>query len=384
MTIALLAYYCLLVKINYPNEYRMQVIKFIGSSEQEKQFFRTLRKNINQYFKDNNISTKANFYMVVKTIIMLCIYIVPVLLILVYSPNFVFGLLLFMLTGVGKAGIGMSVMHDGLHGAYSSKKWVNKLAGFTMYLIGSNVFNWKIQHNIYHHAYTNIDGLDEDIQTRWIIRLSEHTPLKSIHRFQHIYALFLYSLMTFSMLIGDITQLIGYNKSGITAKHLGKPSIELFIALFVKFVYLLIMIGFPIIFTSYVWWQVLTGFVVMHLVAGFVFSIVFQMAHIVEGAEQPVTNEHGITDNEWAIHQLLTTANFAPNNRILNWYVGGLNFQVEHHLFPNICHIHYKNISPIVAKTAQEFGIPYNIKPTLRSALKSHALRLKELGGHRI
>lgn len=362
----------------------MHVIKFEGTGVNDKLFWKTLRKNVNQYFKENQLSNKGNVFMHIKTIAMFAFYLVPLALFFIFPISWYVALALVIIMGLGKAGIGMAVMHDGLHGAYSSKKWVNKVAGFSMYLIGSNVFNWKIQHNVYHHAYTNINGLDEDIQTRWIIRLCEHTPLKPIHRFQHIYALFLYSLMTFSMLIGDITQLIGYNKTGITERHNGKPTAELTKALIVKVIYLVVMIALPILFTDFTWWQVLIGFVVMHLVAGFVFSIVFQMAHIVEGAEQPITDEHGITDNEWAIHQLLTTANFAPNNRILNWYVGGLNFQVEHHLFPNICHIHYKNISPIVAQTAREFGIPYNIKPTLRSALKSHTLRLKELGGHSI
>jgi linoleoyl-CoA desaturase len=119
----------------------------------------------------------------------------------------------------------------------------------------------------------------------------------------------------------------------------------------------------------------------MHFVCGFIMTIVFQMAHIVEGAEQPVLDENDLTPNEWTIHQILTTSNFAPKNMILNWYVGGLNYQVEHHLFPNICHIHYKHISPIVEKTANDFGIPYNMKPTLREAVKSHTKRLKELGG---
>jgi linoleoyl-CoA desaturase len=176
--------------------------------------------------------------------------------------------------------------------------------------------------------------------------------------------------------------LISYNKTGITARHQANPTNELVIALGVKFVYLFVMIGLPIIFTDYLWWQVMIAFVTMHLVAGFIFSIVFQMAHIVEGALQPEPSKDGVAHTEWAVHQLQTTVNFAPNHRLLNWYVGGLNFQVEHHLFPNICHIHYKNLSPIVARTAAEFGVPYHSIPTLAGSLASHSKRLKELGGH--
>ncbi len=109
-------------------------------------------------------------------------------------------------------------------------------------------------------------------------------------------------------------------------------------------------------------------------------STVFQMAHVVNGVEQPLPNKNNIITNEWAVHQLRTTANFAKDNKLLNWYVGGLNFQIEHHLFPNICHIHYPKIAPIVEKTALDFGIAYNTKSTFLNALKSHIKRLKELG----
>ncbi len=357
-----------------------QTIHFKSNLPEEKQFWKALRKNVNTYFETNNISPKANTEMVIKTIMMMLAYFIPLCCVFYLPSSILTGLILVIIIGFAKAGIGMSVMHDALHGAYSSKKWVNKLVGSSMYMIGSNVFNWKIQHNIYHHAYTNIDGLDEDIQTRWIIRLSEYTPLKPIHRFQHIYAFVLYGLMTFSMLISDVTQLISYNKQGLTQKHGGKSKNELGKMLAVKFIYLFIMIALPLLITDYRWWQVLIGFTIMHWIAGFILSLVFQLAHIVEGAHQH--EGHGTVDveNEWAVHQMLTTADFAPKNRLLNWYVGGLNFQVVHHLFPHICHVHYPKLAIIVAQTAAEYGISYNIKPTLTSAIQSHIVRMKELG----
>lgn len=318
--------------------------------------------------------------MVIKSVTILCIYLVPFLLILCFATNVWAALLLAVITGIGKAGVGMSVMHDGLHGSYSEKKWINKMAGSTMYIIGGNVFNWKIQHNIYHHAYTNICGHDEDIQTRWILRLSQHTPLKNIHRFQYVYAFMLYSLMTFSMLFGDIKQLLMYNRTGITEKHNASPTAELVKVSIVKITYLFVMLVLPVLITPFAWWQVLIGFAAMHVTTGFIMSMVFQLAHISENAVQPLPNEQGITDNEWAVHQLLTTSNFSPCNKLLNWYVGGLNFQIEHHLFPNICHIHYAKISPIIMETTAEFGISYNSKPTLKAALRSHINRLNELG----
>ena len=278
------------------------------------------------------------------------------------------------------AGIGMCVMHDAVHGSYSQKEWVNKLLGGTMYLLGSNVFNWKIQHNFLHHAYTNVEGYDQDIASKGPIRLSQYAPLKKIHRYQYIHAFFFYGLMTISKLINDFTQLLEFNKVGITSKYNVNPVAEYLKMVIVKILYLFVFIGLPVLFTPFSWLQVLLGFFVMHWVAGCILSTVFQMAHVVEGAEQVLPNAEGIIDREWAVHELRTTSDFARNNAFLEYYVGGLNFQIEHHLFPNISHIHYRKIAPIVEKTAKEFGFIYNLKPSFLNAFYSHIHRLKELG----
>jgi linoleoyl-CoA desaturase len=282
--------------------------------------------------------------------------------------------------GIGEAGIGMSVMHDAAHEAFSNKKWINKLFASTMFILGSNTFNWKIQHNILHHTFTNIFGFDQDIETKAVIRLCKHAPKKKMHKYQHIYAFFFYGLMTLSKLITDIFQLIEFNKSGITTEQNHNPKKEILKLIGSKTIYFFILIGLPIIFTDFKWWQVLIGFSILHVTAGVIMSTIFQMAHVVEGADQPLPDKDGIIPNEWVVHQLLTTSDFARNNLFLNWYVGGLNFQIEHHLFPNICHIHYRQIAPIIERTANDFGFRYNIKPTLLNALMSHVKRLKELG----
>jgi linoleoyl-CoA desaturase len=358
----------------------MKLIKFHSDLESQKQFGKELRHNVNRYFKDNNLSTKGNYKMILKTISVFSLYLLPIFAIFNYNLPFSWAIIMYILSGVGTAGVGMCVMHDALHNSYSKNKVVNKIMGWSMYLIGSNVFNWKIQHNIFHHAYTNIDGLDEDIKTRWIMRFSEQTPLKAINKYQHLYSLPFYTMMTFSMLVVDLPRLIGYYKTGLMKQHLGEPIKEFGTLIVVKLFYLFMLIGMPIIFTDLLWWQVLVSFTAMHMMAGFIFALVFQLAHIVEGVNQPTANELNVAENEWAVHQLMTTANFAPKNKLLNWFVGGLNFQVEHHLFPNICHLHYPQISKIVEATANKYGIPYLSNPTLFGAIKSHLIRLKELG----
>jgi linoleoyl-CoA desaturase len=186
--------------------------------------------------------------------------------------------------------------------------------------------------------------------------------------------------MTIYKLVRDFSQLLEFNKEGITKKQNVKPGFEYARMVVVKLLYLFVMIGFPIFFTSFTWWQVLLGFLIMHWTTGCILSTVFQMAHVVEGTVQLEPNEEGIINSEWAVHELITTSDFARNNLLLNYYVGGLNFQIEHHLFPHICHIHYRKIAPIVERTAKEYGLYYNLKPSFTSALKSHVVRLKELG----
>jgi len=361
---------------------KMKTVKFINKDRV--QFAATLRKKVNTYFKEKKISQKGNFGLIAKAAIMLCVYLVPFVMILIFPMSAWLLILLSVVMGIGMSGVGMAVMHDGLHGSFSKKGWLNKLFGNTMYLIGGNVFNWKMQHNIFHHTFTNINGYDEDIRSRVVIRMSHEEPLKKFHRFQYLYVFFFYSLMTLSKLVGDFFQLHDYNKSGVTKEQNAKPKLETFKLILSKALYIIIAIGLPMLLTSFLWWQILLGFLVMHLTAGLIMSSIFQMAHVVEGADQPIPDANGNIDNEWAIHELLTTANFAKENRLLSWYIGGLNFQIEHHLFPNISHTHYRKIAPIVKETAKEFGLPYNEKKTFLHALISHIKMLKELGRKRI
>lgn len=358
----------------------MKTIHFAKEDKNQETFSSALRKNVQNYFKEKNISQNANAAMVIKTIIMISLYLVPFILILTLPLSSWMALGMTVLMGIGIAGTGMGVMHDAVHGSYSKRKWVNKLLGGTLYLLGSNVLNWKIQHNVLHHTYTNINEYDEDIDSKGPIRLAEKSKLRSFHKYQYIHAFFFYGLMTLSKTYNDFPQLAKYNKLGLTKGQNAHPTGEYLLMILRKVLYLVVVIGLPLYFTHFTWWQVLIGFFVMHWVAGFILAVIFQLAHVVEGAEQPLPSSDGNIENEFAVHQLLTTSDFARNNFFLNWFVGGLNFQVEHHLFPTICHVHYKNLSYIVEKTANEFNLPYNLKPTFGAAFRSHVKRLKELG----
>lgn len=356
----------------------MTTVNFIADDSNETEFVKALKKNVKEYFTSKGISRKANMQMVLKTIVMLSLYIAPFVILLTVPVPTWLALVLVVISGIGIAGVGMSVMHDGSHGAYSKRKWVNDMFGGTNYLLGSNELNWKLQHNVLHHSYTNISGMDEDIDEKGIIRLSENTPLKKYHRYQHFYVFFLYGLMTLAMLIKDFSKLREYHEKGLLEGQNKKLKTEFTKMLLRKIAYLLVVFGLPLWLTDYTWYQVLAGFLLSHWVASIILSFIFQMAHVVEGPEQnEMTN---LIHNDWHVHQLRTTADFARDNKLLSWYIGGLNFQVEHHLFPSICHIHYPKIAPIVESTAKEFGIPYHVNKSFSSAFVSHLRHLKDLG----
>src|SRR5690606_3625467 len=190
----------------------MHTLKFV--SKDKGQFTTALRKNVNSYFREKGISTKGNFSMVFKAIAMIACYLLPFILMLTLPMSnwLIFPLSVAM--GIGMAGVGMGVMHDAMHGSFSKRGWLNKMFSSSMYLIGGNIFNWKIQHNILHHTYTNVEGYDEDIEPKASLRLSKQTPLKKAHRYQHLYAFFLYCLMTISRIFSEFPRLLKYSRAG--------------------------------------------------------------------------------------------------------------------------------------------------------------------------
>ena len=145
-----------------------------------------------------------------------------------------------------------------------------------------------------------------------------------------------------------------------------------------KFLCYFLFIGLPILTVGLV--PALVGYGVFVAVTGFIISLVFQLAHAVEHADFPLPNDIGQFENEWAIHQVQSTANFATGNRIVTWFCGGLNFQIEHHLFPRISHVHYPALSNIVERECSKFNLPYHSYPTLAEAVVSHVRVMKQLG----
>lgn len=343
-------------------------------------FSKVLANRVREYFKENELSSKGDVRMLWKTLGMLSLYFVPYILMLTLQPGILATLGLFAMMGIGMSGIGMGVMHDAAHGAYHSNSVINRLVSFSIYVISGNLTTWKIQHNVLHHTYTNIEGMDEDMETSGLIRLHPSQQWKKMHRFQKFYSPLVYGLLTLNWVISkDFKQLLRYYRSGISGFSAKDIKKEWVVLVFTKILYFSLFIVLPLIFLPVAWYWVILGFVLMHFIAGCMLSFVFQLAHMVEDVTNMDRPESGELTDEWMAHQLKTTANFARTNKLVSWFVGGLNFQIEHHLFPNICHVHYPQISRIVRETAAEFNLPYFEYQRVRDALAAHMRHLSNM-----
>ncbi len=357
----------------------------IGSVKWKKKdlehFFPTLKKRVDEYFSTKEIKKQGNRKLYIKAVILLTCYLAPFVVLLTVELSTLAQLAIWAFMGVFLAGIGMSVMHDANHGAFSKNKTLNYFMGHTLNLLGGSVCNWKMQHNVLHHTYTNIANMDEDIDDKLLMRFCPHSERKPYHRFQFIYVVFFYSILTlYWVTLKDFVQFIQYRRHQNFCEEKSSHSRKLIQIIALKIVYFFVALYLPIAIIGLPMGVTIWGFVLMQAIAGFILALVFQLAHSVEGTSHPLPNEEGIIENDWAIHQLQTTANFARNNKLISWYVGGLNFQVEHHLFPYISHVHYPHIADIVKETAEEFGVPYLENRTFGSAVKSHFAFLYQLG----
>lgn len=356
------------------------MINYRFSRKVNRDFSKIIRKRVNTYFKENDISRNGNTNMGVKSVFALSFYIAPFVVMLTSGiHDLVFLFSMWILMGVGTSFIGMLVMHDSLHGSYSQKSWVNKLMGFSTFIIGMSPLIWHLQHNVLHHSFTNIEEADEDIDPRFVLRFSEHQPLRWFHKYQHIYAMLFYSLSTvFWVYVKDFVKLFQYREKGLVKR--GAEFRKVFATIIVKKVlYLALIIGLPVYILPVSVGTIILMYLAMHVTTGTILSLIFQPAHVTPEAEFYDLPENEVDEN-WYVHQLRTTSNYAINASVFSWFIGGLNFQVEHHLFPNVCHIHYPAISKIVRETTKEMDLPYYNQPSFASAVKSHFLHLKKMG----
>jgi linoleoyl-CoA desaturase len=345
---------------------------------QHHDFRKVLNERVEAYLRENKLGARDVPAMYLKTSVVLAWWLVTYLLLILAGFPLLVNAVLCIVLALAMASIGFNVLHDANHGSYSKRPWVNKLFSFSSELLGISGFRWRVKHNIWHHTYTNIAGYDGDVETYGSMRLSPHQPWKPLYKYQAWYFPLVYSFIGFDFFIRDFL-MIFTGRSDATHVYPKMSRYDKAVFWCGKLFFFTIMIAVPLL--VFPWWQVLIGFTLIILIVGMATGVVFQLAHIMEVAAFPEPQgspQH--IDNDWAVHEMETTVNFAPHNMLLNFYIGGLNYQVEHHLLPHICHLNYPKLAPIVSATCEEFGIAYNSIDTWHSAFASHWRELRRLG----
>jgi len=341
-------------------------------------FRKVLNERVHAYLRDNGIPARDLPAMYLKTAVALAWWLGAYLLLLLGHFPPAVNIVLCVVWAMAIASVGFNVMHDANHGGYSDNPRVNKLVSLSAEMLGMSGFRWRTKHNVWHHTYTNIAGYDDDVEAFGFLRLTPRAAWKPLFKAQAWYFPLIYSFIGFDFIMRDFMMVLA-GKSDANHVYPAMSAADKVIFWAGKLFFFVIMFALPLL--VYPWWQVLIGVLIVMLTLGLVMGIVFQLAHISGEAAfpEPVGSPPHIED-EWARHQVETTVDFAPRNRLLNWYIGGLGFQVEHHLLPHICHLNYPRLAPIVAATCKEFGIRYNCYPTWREAFIGHWRELRLLG----
>lgn len=341
-------------------------------------FRKALNDRVDAYLRENKLPPRDLPAMYVKTAVSLLWWLATYLLLLLGGFPAWVNLILCAVFAFAIAAVGFNVMHDANHRGYSDSPRVNRLVSLSAELLGMSGFRWRTKHNVWHHTYTNIAGFDDDIEAYGLVRLSPRVPWRPMHRFQQWYFPFVYSLIGFDFILRDfLMAFFGRSDPNHVYPKMGPGDKATF--WLGKLVYAILMFVLPLL--VFPWWQVLIGYIFIMLLVGLILGVVFQLAHISGDATFPAPAESPLRiDNEWAAHQVATTVDFAPNNKLLNFYIGGLNYQIEHHLLPHICHINYARLAPVVQETCEEFGLRYTAYPTWRAAFIAHWQQLRALG----
>ena len=340
-------------------------------------FHAEVKRRVAQYFQCSGLSPRDSSRMYLKTAVQLLWFGASYALLVFAATTWWHGALLALSLALAMSGIGFSIQHDANHGAYSKHRTVNRVMGMTLDMMGGSSYLWRFKHNVSHHTYTNLTGRDDDIDIGVFGRLSPGQPHRRVHVLQHFYLWVLYGFLIPKWhFVHDFNNVA---RGRIAGNRFRRPRGWSLLALCGGKV---LFIGWAFVVPAlyHPWWVVLVYYGATAFVLGLVLSVVFQLSHCVEEAQFPEPPQGTmLLPDAWAVHQVQSTVDFAPASRLLTWYVGGLNFQIEHHLFPRICHIHYPRIAPIVREVCAEYGVRYAVHKSLLGAVASHFRWLRRM-----
>lgn len=337
-----------------------------------------LRRRVEEFFRNTGRRQRDCPQMYLKTAVILGVFVVAYVLLVFVAATWWQALPLAILLGWATAGIGFNIQHDAGHQAFSNRPWINKLMSMTLDLVGGSSYVWHWKHAVFHHTYVNITGHDTDIDLGLLGRLTPHQQRYKFHRWQHFYLWPLYGFLAITWHFYSDFHIVITGRIG--PHEIPRPKgWDLVLFLGGKATFFTLAFVIPMLFHAV--WVVVCFYAVTAAVLGITLSIVFQLAHAVEQAEFPLPRpDTGCIENAWAIHQVETTVDFARRSRVVAWLLGGLNFQIEHHLFPRVCHVNYPAISRVVEATCREFGVRYAEHESFFAGLASHFRWLRQMG----
>jgi linoleoyl-CoA desaturase len=342
-------------------------------------FFKDLKEKVDRYFTENKLHPAGNGKLFLKSVLQIASAALLYVVLVFFTPVPLVALVLCVILGLNLAVIGFNVMHEGGHQTFSRHAWLNKASAYFLNVLGGNTYYWKIKHNVNHHTYTNIEGMDSDIDVKPFMRLHEEQPRRAYHRFQHIYWVFLYGISYLAWIFYEDFQKYFSGKVSVNNEKKTLANGEHIIFWITKIIFVAVYVVIPVIVVGWLPW--LIGFFTITFTCGLAISIVFQLAHVVEGTQfHSVRPKNTTAKLEWAVHQVNSTANFATSSKVLYWLLGGLNFQIEHHLFPRVSHIHYPALSRFVKESCRECNVVYTEYTSMFKAIVSHLRYLRRLG----
>jgi len=343
--------------------------------EADKLFLNTLKQRVNQYFKENKIKKTGNAFSIGKALLLLMLYLIAFIGVF-YSATLFSLYICYALMGVLTIFVALNIAHDAAHSTFSSKKWLNKIFLYTFDFLGASGYLWKLKHIYSHHPHVNIPNMDADIKQSNLVRIFPNAPFLKLHRIQYLYMPMLYAFYTLIWLcFRDFKDLFYTTISGKpNHKHPTKEYLKLFLG---KFIFLGRMIFLPYVLLPFSLPQILFGFLIFNICASYTVALALISAHVGEHSVYPSPGKNGEMQQSWVRHQIVTTTDFATNSKLITHLFGGFNHHIVHHVFPNICHIHYPQLTPILIETCREFDMPYQYNATLTDAVLSHFNFLK-------
>jgi len=343
-------------------------------------FSRELSQRVDGYFRDRGISKRANLEMIFKAILGFALWIGTYLWLMASGSSSLEVVAIFVLHGFAQLHMTFNIAHDANHGAYSKSKRVNRILGFVFDLVGVSSYMWRLLHNDSHHSFVNIRGADTTLVSGNIFRFSPHDKRRIYHRYQHLYAPFLYCLCTIDWVLTKDYRWLFFQKRFGNRRIIKHPIHELVFLFAGKAFYYTYTIVVPLVYLRAPWYSVILGFIVMHFFLGFTIALIFQPNHFIEDSRFPTADEGGRISNNYIKHIFDTTADYARGNPFADWVLGGLNLHIIHHMFPGICHIHYRALTQIVKSTAEAHGLIYRESRTIAGAFLAHLKWMKILG----